>query len=85
MIAFFAFAPEIRRIIYTTHAIESLHSQVRKRCAAAVISRVIRRPRKLIWLVLDNISAKWKSKPISWHAAKAAFAIQFEDRFVPEA
>jgi transposase-like protein len=30
VIPFFAFAPEIRRIIYTTNAIESLHSQVRK-------------------------------------------------------
>jgi transposase-like protein len=37
---------------------------------------------KLIWLVLRNISAKWKSPPISWHAAKAQFALQFQDRFI---
>jgi len=37
---------------------------------------------KLIWLALRNITAKWKNPPIQWHAAKAQFAIQFEDRFV---
>jgi len=33
-------------------------------------------------LALRNITAKWKNPPIQWHAAKAQFAIQFEDRFV---
>ncbi len=37
---------------------------------------------KLIWLALRNITAKWNRPPIAWHAAKAQFAIQFEDRFV---
>jgi len=37
---------------------------------------------KLIWLALRNITAKWKNPPIQWHAAKAQFAIQFEERFV---
>ena len=31
---------------------------------------------------LRNITAKWKNPPREWHAAKAQFAIQFEDRFV---
>ena len=37
---------------------------------------------KLIWLALPNIAEKWKNPPISWHAAKAQLAIQFEERFV---
>lgn len=37
---------------------------------------------KLIWLALRNITAKWKNLPIQWHAAKAQFARQFEERFV---
>jgi transposase-like protein len=36
---------------------------------------------KLIWLVLRNVTADWKMPPISWHAAKAQFAIVFGDRF----
>jgi hypothetical protein len=38
---------------------------------------------KLIWLVLRNIvQARWKNPPITWQAAKAQLAIQFEDRFL---
>lgn len=37
---------------------------------------------KLIWLVLRNMTIKWKNPPISWHAAKTQLALQFEDRFV---
>ena len=37
---------------------------------------------KLIYLVLQNVEAKWTRPPIAWHQAKAQFAIHFEDRFV---
>lgn len=37
---------------------------------------------KLLWLVLRNVQARWKNPPITWHAAKAQMAIQFEDRFI---
>jgi putative transposase len=79
---FFAFAPEVRKIIYTTNAIESLHSQVRKSLRQRGHFPNDEAASKLIWLVLRNIAEKWKSPPISWHAAKAQFALQFEDRFV---
>src|SRR5579875_1693849 len=36
---------------------------------------------KLIWLALRNVRARWKNPPITWQAAKAQLAIQFEDRF----
>jgi putative transposase len=79
---FFAFAPEVRKIIYTTNAIESLHSQVRKSLRQRGHFPNDEAATKLIWLVLRNITEKWKSPPITWHAAKAQFALQFEERFI---
>jgi putative transposase len=82
VIPFFAFAPEVRKIIYTTNAIESLHSQVRKAVRGRGHFPSDEAAGKLIWLVLRNISAKWKSPPIFWHAVKAQLALQFQDRFI---
>jgi putative transposase len=82
VIPFFAFAPQVRKIVYTTNAIESLHSQVRKAVRGRGHFPSDEAASKLIWLVLRNISAKWKSPPIYWHAAKAQFALQFQDRFI---
>lgn len=82
VIPFFAFPPEVRRIIYTTNAIESLNSQVRKALRSHGHFPSDEAATKLIWLALRNISAKWKKPPLFWHAAKAQFGILFEDRFV---
>ena len=82
VIPFFAFAPEVRKIIYTTNAIESLHSQVRKVVRSRGHFPSDKAATKLIYLVLQNVEAKWTRPPIAWHQAKAQFAIHFEDRFV---
>lgn len=82
VIPFFAFSPEVRKIMYTTNAIESLHSQVRKAVRGRGHFPNDEAATKLIWLVLRNITAKWKNPPIAWHAAKTQLALQFEDRFV---
>lgn len=82
VIPFFAFSPDIRRVIYTTNAIESLNSQVRKAVRNKGHFPNDQAATKLIWLALNTISAKWKSPPIYWHAAKAQLAIQFEERFI---
>lgn len=82
VIPFFAFSTQVRRIIYTTNAIESLNSQVRKAIRNKGHFPNDEAATKLIWLALQNISAKWKSPPIYWHAAKAQLAIQFEERFI---
>ncbi len=63
-------------------AIESLHSQVRKAVRGHGHFPNDEAATKLIWLALRNVTAKWKNPPIAWHAAKAQFAIQVEDRFV---
>jgi putative transposase len=81
VIPFFAFAPEIRRIVYTTNAIESLHMQVRK-----VIKNRGHFPNdeaasKLIYLALRNITRDWKMPPREWRAAMTQFAIHFEGRY----
>jgi putative transposase len=81
VIPFFAFSPEVRRIIYTTNAIESLHSQVRKAIRNKGHFPSDEAATKLIYLALKNIMAKWKRPPKEWHAAKAQLAIQFGDRF----
>ena len=81
VIPFFAFSPEVRRIIYTTNAIESLHSQVRKAIRNKGHFPSDESATKLIYLALRNIAAKWKRPPKEWHAAKVQLAIQFPDRF----
>ncbi len=81
VIPFLAFAPEIRKIIYTTNAIESLHSQVRKSVRTRGHFPSAQAATKLIWLVLRNIEATWKRPPVAWASARSQFAILFGDRF----
>ena len=82
VIPFFAFAPEVRKILYTTNAIESLNGTVRKAVRVRGHFPSDEAATKLLWLVLRNAEKRWKSPPISWQAAKAQMAIQFEDRFL---
>jgi putative transposase len=82
VIPFFAFAPEVRTMLYTTNAIESLNAQVRKAVRVRGHFPSEEAAAKLIWLVLRNVQARWKNPPITWQAAKTQMAIQFEDRFV---
>jgi len=81
VIPFFNYPPEIRKLIYTTNAIESLQMQVRK-----VIKNRGHFPNdeaamKLIYLSLRNIVKKWKGASLHWQAAMNQFAIMFGDRF----
>jgi putative transposase len=84
VIPFFAFSPEVRKIIYTTNAIESLHSQVRKTLRNKGHFPSDEAAVKLIYLALRQIEAKWKRPPKEWHAAKSQLAIQFGERFILE-
>ena len=65
VIPFFAFPSEVRRMIYTTNAIESLHSQVRKAVRGRGNFPSDEAATKLIWLVLRNIQDKWLKPPIA--------------------
>ena len=81
VIPFFAFPPEVRTIIYTTNAIESLNASVRKAVRNKGHFPSDQAATKLIWLALRNITANWKRPPIAWQAAKIQLAIQFGERF----
>ena len=81
IIPFFAFAAPVRKILYTTNAIESLNSGVRKSIRNKGHFPSDEAATKLIWLALRNITAKWKNPPIAWATARREFAIQFTDRF----
>lgn len=80
LIVFFKFPEAIRKVIYTTNAIESLNMSLRK-----IIKNRASFPNdeaafKLIWLALNRISKKWTAPIRDWKAALNCFAILYEDR-----
>jgi len=82
VIPFFAFPPDVRRIIYTTNALESVHSRVRKIIKTRGHFPTDEAAIKLIWLALRNITAEWVLPTRHWSAAMRQFAILYEDRFI---
>ena len=81
VIPFFAFPPAVRRVIYTTNALESVHAQLRKIIKTRGHFPTDEAATKLIWLALRNITAKWERGSIHWKAAMTQFAILYDDRF----
>jgi len=77
---FFDYPPEIRKVIYTTNAIESVNMSLRKltknRGSFPSDEALI----KLFYLALRNISQRWTMPIRDWKAALTRFTIQFEDR-----
>ena len=65
-----------------TNAIESLNTSVRKAVRNNGQIPSDQAATKLMWLAPRNVAEKWKNPPVTWHAAKAQLAIQFDDRFV---
>jgi putative transposase len=82
VIPFFAYPLEIRKIIYTTNAIESLHMQLRKVLKNRGHFPNDEAATKLIYLAIRNITKKWKNPPVTWKLAATQFAIQFGERFL---
>src|ERR671917_585663 len=80
-IPFFAFPDEVRRIIYTTNAIEALNAKLRRAVRARGHFPTDEAVLKLLFLVLNLTAKEWKMPAREWTAAKAQFAILFEDRF----
>jgi putative transposase len=86
IIPFFAFPPDIRRVIYTTDALESVHARLRKIIKTRGHFPNDEAATKLIWLALRTIPASWRHAIRHWHLAMTQFAILYEDRFtVPNA
>jgi transposase-like protein len=84
VIPFFDYPHEIRKIIYTTNAIESLHMQLRKVLKTRGHFPSDEAATKLMYLALRNITKKWKNPPITWKVAATQFAIRFGQRFFAE-
>jgi putative transposase len=85
IIPFFAFAPEVRRIIYTTNAIESLHMQLRKIIKTRGHFPSEDAATKLIWLALRNVMKRWSRAARQWTTALNQFALLYPDRFTRQA
>jgi putative transposase len=81
VVPFYAFPAEVRRIIYTTNAIGSLNAKLRRAVRARGHFPHDDAALKLLYLVLNLASKDWKMPQREWAAAKAQFAILFEDRF----
>ena len=81
VIPFFAFPPEVRRVIYTTNALESLNARIRKIIKTRGHFPNDDAATKLIWLALRNISAAWSRSSPTWRPAMNHFAILYCDRF----
>src|SRR6516162_5856689 len=80
VIPFFAFAPGIRKMIYTTNAVEALNRSLRK-----IIKKRGSFPNddaalKLLYLAIRNAGMRWR-RSTEWTAAMGQFAIQFGARF----
>src|SRR6266850_2178189 len=80
VIPFFAHPPEIRKIIYTTNAIESLNMSLRKVTKARGSFPNDEAVSKLLYLALRNIAKKWTMPVHAWKDALNRFAIIYEDR-----
>jgi putative transposase len=81
VIRFFAFPPEVWRIIYTTNAIESLNTTLRTAVRSRGHFPTDEAAIKSLYLVLRGVSQNWKNAQREWTAAMTRFAVMFGDRF----
>jgi putative transposase len=81
VIPFFAFGPAVRRLIYTTNAIESLHAGLRKIIKSRGHFPSDEAATKLIWLALSNIMADRNRSILGWSTAMNELALAYGDRF----
>jgi putative transposase len=77
---FFAFPAEIRKVIYTTNAVESLNMSLRKVIKTRGSFPSEDAALKLLYLALERVSKKWTRPVQDWKAALNRFAIVYEDR-----
>jgi len=79
VIPFLAYPPEVRRVIYTTNAIEALNRQLRKAIKTKGSFPDDDAARKLIYLAVQNATPQW-TRTRNWTTALLAFKIHFGDR-----
>ena len=81
VVPFFAFPPEVRKVIYTTNAIESLHMQLRKIIKSRGHFPSDEAATKLLWLALRNIMGGRVRSTREWKGAMNQFALLYGERF----
>jgi putative transposase len=81
VVPFYAFPAEVRRILYTTNAIESLNAKLRRAVRARGHFPTDEAALKLIFLVLNRTEKQWTMPAREWAMAKAQFAVLFGERF----
>jgi putative transposase len=77
---FFAYPPEIRRIIYTTNTIENLHRQFRKITKTTTVFPHDEALIKLLWLAQEDISKQWQLPIRNWGEIIAQLVLMFPER-----
>jgi len=78
-IPFLAFPEEIRRVVYTTNTVESLHMQIRKTIKTRGHFPNDDAALRLIWLAIMRAKTNWRTC-YNWTQAMAVLRIHFEDR-----
>ena len=81
VIPFLDYPPEVRRLIYTTNAIEALNSKIRRAVRTRGHFPSDEAASKLIYLTLNATSTEWKRTIREWHKVRSQLAIMFEDPF----
>jgi putative transposase len=84
VVPLFAFPPAIRKMIYTTNAVESLHRSLRKIIKTRGSFPTDEAATKLLYLAIQNAGVHWR-RPVEGTAAMSQFAILFGDRFTVSA
>src|SRR3954471_23864878 len=81
VVPFYAFPADVRRLVYTTNAIEALNAKLRSAVRTRVHFPTDEAALKLLYLVLNRTEREWRMPPREWAMAKAQFAILFGERF----
>jgi transposase-like protein len=81
VIPFFAFPPAVHKVIYTTNAIESVNTRLRKIIKTRGHFPSDESATKLIWLALRNITAEWSRASHDWKQAMNQFGVLYAERF----
>jgi putative transposase len=82
VVPFFAFPEDVRRMIYTTNAIEALNSKIRRAVRTRGHFPNDDAAMKLLYLVLNHAAEDWKRAPREWTEARTQFAVMFGERFM---
>jgi len=77
---FFAYPADIRKVIYTTNAIESLNSVIRDAIKKRKVFPTDDAVKKVVWLAIQAASQKWTMPLRDWRMAMSRFIIEFGDR-----